>query len=86
MNASNKVVRLGLKTAFSYVGRNPDKNLPMLMDWVDKIAGDGPNSYEVQRKAFRKVIDEPENNMHKLLWSVWDDIDEGVLKNSLRIS
>ncbi len=80
MNASNKVVRLGLKTAFSYVGRNPDKNLPMLMDWVDKIAGDGPNSYEVQRKAFRKVIDEPENNMHKLLWSVWDDIDEGVLK------
>ncbi len=80
MNANNKAVRMGLKTAFSYIGKNPDKNMPKLMKWVDRFAGDGPNSFEVQRDAFRKIINDPDNNMHKLLWSIWDDIDEDVIK------
>ncbi len=71
---------MGLKTAFSYIGKNPDKNMPKLMKWVDRFAGDGPNSFEVQRDAFRKIINDPDNNMHKLLWSIWDDIDEDVIK------
>ena len=50
------------------------------MKWVDRFAGDGPNSFEVQRDAFRKIINDPDNNMHKLLWSIWDDIDEDVIK------
>ena len=80
MNANNKAVIMGLKTAFSYIGKNPDKNMPKLMKWVDRFAGDGPNSFEVQRDAFRKIINDPDNNMHKLLWSIWDDIDEDVIK------
>ena len=80
MNANNNAVRMGLKTAFSYIGKNPDKNMPKLMKWVDRFAGDGPNSFEVQRDAFRKIINDPDNNMHKLLWSIWDDIDEDVIK------
>ena len=71
---------MGLKTAFSYIGKNPDKNMPKLMKWVDRFAGDGPNNFEVQRDAFRKIINDPDNNMHKLLWSIWDDIDEDVIK------
>ena len=80
MNANNMAMRLGMKTAFSYIGKDPDKNLPKLMKWVDRFAGDGPDSFEAQRDAFRKVIDDPDNNMHKLIWSLWDDIDEDVLK------
>jgi len=80
VNANNMAMRLGMKTAFSYIGKDPDKNLPKLMKWVDRFAGDGPDSFEAQRDAFRKVIDDPDNNMHKLIWSLWDDIDEDVLK------
>lgn len=80
MNMNNRAARFGMKTAFSYIGKDPDKNLPKLMKWVDMFAGDGTNSFEEQRNAFRKVIDDPENNMHKLLWSIWEDIDEDVLK------
>lgn len=80
MNMNSRAARMGMMTAFSYIGRDPDKNLPKLMKWVDRFAGDGPNSFATQRAAFRKVIDDPENNMHKLLWSVWEDIDEEVLK------
>lgn len=31
MDASNKMVRFGLKKIFETVGRDPDKNLPRLM-------------------------------------------------------
>ena len=31
MDTSNKAVPMGLKTAFSYLEKNPDDNLPKLM-------------------------------------------------------
>ncbi len=82
MNTNNKMLHFGLKKAFDYVGKDPDKNLPKLMALVDKFAGSGPNSFEVQRATFRQIISDPDNNMHKLLWSVWTDIDDGVLKKT----
>lgn len=82
MDASNKMVRFGLKKIFETVGRDPDKNLPRLMEWVDRFAGDDPANFGPQRDAFREVIADPENNMHKLLWSIWSDIDEGVLRTT----
>lgn len=45
MDTSSRIVQYGLKTAFNYIEKNPEQNLPKLMDWVDKLAGDGPNSY-----------------------------------------
>ncbi len=53
MNAANKVVQYGLKEAFGYIEKNPEENQPKLMNWVDRIAGNGPNSFPVQRAAFR---------------------------------
>ena len=82
MNTSSWLFRFSVKKAFDYIGRDPDKNLPKLMNWVDAAAGTGPDPFQVQRNAFRKVIGDPDNNMHKLLWSVWNDIDPGVLKKT----
>lgn len=78
MNTNSKILHFGLKKAFDYVGKDPDKNLPKLMALVDKFAGSGPHSFEVQRATFRQIINDPDNNMHKLLWNVWTDIDDGV--------
>ena len=41
MDTSSRIVQYGLKTAFNYIEKNPEQNLPKLMDWVDKLAGDG---------------------------------------------
>ena len=79
MNASNKIVRFGMKKAFSYIGKDPDNNLPKLMQWVDRFAGDNENSFLRQREAFRKIINNPDNSMYKLLKSIWTDIDKDVL-------
>ena len=71
---------LGLKTAFGYIEKDPEKNLPKLMDWVDRLAGDGPDSFQTQCDAFRAVINDPDNNMHQLMMNIFRDVDRDVLK------
>ena len=82
MDTSNKAVRMGLKTAFSYLEKNPDENIPKLMKWTDRLAGDGENSFKKHRDVIRNVINDPDCNMHKLIWSLWDDIDSHVLEKA----
>ena len=72
--------KLGMKTAFSYIEKDPEKNLPKLMEWVDKLAGTGPDSFQEQWDAFREVINNPDNNMYRLMMNIFRDVDNNVLK------
>ena len=72
--------KLGLKTAFGYIEKDPERNLPKLMEWVDTLAGSGPDSFQTQRDAFRTVINDPSNNMHQLMMNIFRDVDRDVLK------
>ena len=72
--------KLGLKTAYSYIEKDPEKNLPKLMVWVDRLAGSGPDSFQEQRDAFRAVISDPGNNMYQLIMNIFRDVDNDVLK------
>ena len=72
--------KLGMKTAYSYIEKDPEKNLPKLMAWVDRLAGDGPDSFQEQRDAFRTVINDPGNNMYQLIMNIFRDVDNDVLK------
>lgn len=47
---------------------------------MDRLAGDGPDSFPTQRAAFRQVLADPQNNMYQLIMSVLNDIDKDVLK------
>jgi MoaA/NifB/PqqE/SkfB family radical SAM enzyme len=75
----NKILSTaGVKLAYSYLDSNPEQNLPKLMDWVDRL--DRKGHMESQRNAFRKVIEDKDNNWYKLILSVWTDIDPEVRK------
>ncbi len=80
MNAQNKMVRLGLKKAFDYIEKNPEENFVKLLDWVDRLAGDGPNSFPAQRAAFRNVVANPDSNMYQLIQRVFRETDTDVIK------
>lgn len=80
MDASNKMVRYGLKKAFGYIERDPEENLPKLMDWVDRYAPEGDKGFPMQRAAFRRVIEDPGCAMHKLMYRVFTETDKDVLK------
>ena len=69
-----------LKTAFSYIEKNPEQNTLRLMDWVDRIAGTGEQSFPTQRAAVRKALEDPDNNMNQLVMSLFHDVDTGVVK------
>ncbi|MCI9309175.1 MAG: radical SAM protein, partial [Oscillospiraceae bacterium] len=74
----NSVKRAGFRAMYSYLDQDPDTNIPKLMDWVDRFAGEGANSFPAQRAAFRKAIQDPDNNWYKLIRSMWTDIDAEV--------
>ena len=80
MDVSMQIKKTALRTALGYIEKNPEENVLKLMDWVDKLAGDGPNSFPAQRKAFRNVLNDPECSMYQLIMSVFRDIDNDVLK------
>ena len=80
MNTSNKMVKFGLKKAFSYIEKNPEQNMPKLMALVDRFAGDGPDSFPSQRAAIRNVINDKDSNMYQLIMKVMNETDTDVLK------
>lgn len=82
MSVSDKMMKIGINQVFSYIEKNPQKNMGKIMDWVDKIAPDGENGYEGPRKAIRNVINDPQNNMHKLILNIFNTVDTEVLKKT----
>lgn len=82
MSITTDLKKTTMKTAFAYLERNPEKNAMKLMDLVDKFAGTGPDSFPTQRAAFRKVLENPDNNMYQLIMNVLNDIDRDVLKKT----
>ena len=68
----------GVSKALDYLEKDPDANLPRLMEWVDKYAGERlPASY---RELFHRAMTDPENNWYRLIRSMYTDIDSRVLK------
>lgn len=82
MSISHSVKKAVLSSALSYLEKNPEENAPKLMAWVDKFAGEGPNSFPAQRAAVRNVIEHPDNNMHRLVMDILRETDTDVLKTT----
>lgn len=67
---------LAIKTAIGYLNKNPEKNLPKLMEWFDRF--DRRDTLKKERDAVRNIIQDKNNNWYKLIMSLWKDIDAGV--------
>ncbi len=75
------LAKLGINTAYSYIEKDPEKNMGKLMDWVDKFAGDDEETnFHKQRAAVRDVIDHPESNWYQYVMRLFDETDNDVLK------
>lgn len=61
-----------------YLDKDPDTNIPKLMNWWDKF--DRDNFHEKPRKAIRKIIEDPDNVWYRFIRSFWTDIDPEVRK------
>lgn len=80
MGIQERFRKTAIKTAFGYIEKDPEKNILKLLDWVDRLAGEGPDSFEPQREAFRTVLENPDGSMYRLIMDVFQSVDNGVLK------
>ena len=65
-----------IKQAIKYMESDPDKNLPKLIDWADRV--DKKGEFENYRKIFRSFIENPDSNWYKFMKSLWTDLDDQV--------
>ena len=69
-----------VKQALKFIEREPEKNLPKLLEWADTF--DQNNLFLSQRKVFHDVLDHPEGNWYQLIMKVFE-LDENVRKTFL---
>lgn len=78
MSLPARLRAFGISKALDYLERDPDANLPKLMDWLDKYTGEWLAS--PYRELFHRAMSDPGNNWHRLIKSMYTDIDSRVLK------
>ena len=77
-NIKENLQSKAVKTVLSYLDKDPDRNMPKLLEWADRFDRDG--LYEKQRALFHEVLKDPQCNWYRLAKSLWTDIDAGVRK------
>ena len=77
MRIPNSLKQFGIEQAVDYITRDPEKNLPTLMSWVDKFSR---GNFPAQRSAVRDAVTNPDNPYHQLILHIVRDIDPEVLK------
>lgn len=80
MELETKLKKAALGTALDYIAKDPELNIHKLMGWVDKFTADDPENLAPQRNAVRKVLDEPDSSMYKLIMNIFRDVDTDVIK------
>lgn len=78
MSFTSRVKSFGVAKALDYLEKDPDANLPKLMDWVDKFGGG--NIFPEYRDVIQSALSDRENNWYRLIKSMYCDIDNRVLK------
>ncbi len=77
-NIKESLQSFGMKRALSYLDKDPDRNIPRLMSWVERFDREG--TIKKQSRVFRAIIDDKDNNWYHLINNVWTDLDTGVRK------
>ena len=63
---------------YNFLDKDPEKNLPKLMNWLDRYIS--PELLQPQREIFREIIEKKDGNWYQLIVSLWSDIDSEMRK------
>ena len=75
MNASEVLKGFAMKQVYRYLDRDPEANLPNLLDMLEKYDKNG-QAVTTQVEGIRAALSDPNNNWSKLVKSLWTDIDD----------
>lgn len=77
MQVSNNIKKYGIEKAVGYISKNPEKNLPKLMDWIDKFSH---GEFYTQRQTIREAISDPNHTYYQFIMNFLTKTDKGQLK------
>lgn len=80
MALKEKAQIFAIKKALEYMDKDPETNIPKLVDWMEMF--DVKGTLKKETTAIKGVVADPDNNWYKLILSLWQDIDSGV-RNAL---
>jgi len=78
LSMKEKFESLSMKTILNLVESNPDKNIPIILDLLERI--DEGKFLGSQLAVVKDVIKNKDGNWYKLVKSLWTDIDDEVRK------
>ena len=77
MNVSSAITKLGLTKALDHLYKDPEKKLPRLMNWADKLS---KGHFAGQRAAIRAAIEDPNDAYYPYVRHILRDVDPEVMK------
>lgn len=75
---SDFINSLGVKLAYSYLNANPDKNMPKILNIIEKF--DKELLYSQQINFVKNILNDKNNIWYKYMKDLWTNIDEGQRK------
>ena len=76
MSVSTTVKRYGIEQAIKFMYKDPEKNLPKLMDWADTFC---KGRFPGQRAAIRRAIEDPTYPYYDFIRHMMNEVDHDVL-------
>lgn len=76
MGVKNALQAAGLRKIYDYIDKNPHENMVKVAGLAEKLLPSG--GYDHMLDVISKVVSDPENNWHRYVMSLWDDIDDDV--------
>ncbi|MDD4311677.1 MAG: radical SAM protein, partial [Eubacteriales bacterium] len=73
---SENMKAFGVKQVLSYIDKDPEKNVPKILDWLIRTDKNGVVSN--QARTIKNAFQDGDNNWRRLILSLWTDIDDGV--------
>lgn len=78
MSVSTKIKAAAIKQVYDYLDKDPEQNIPKLMDKLSSLDSDG--GIAGQLRTINKALNEPNSNWFNYIKSLWTDIDAGQRK------
>ena len=76
-----KAQALGARQVLKYLEKDPEENIPKIVDWLAKVAPDtGTGSIGKQLQHVKPILQDKENNWNRLLMKFYTDVDPSVRK------
>ena len=78
MNVTDKAKIMAMTKVFDYVGKDPETNIPKVMELMDKVFK--LEEFKPQRDMIRESLSDPDNCWYKYIMGLWTDVDPDVLR------